>query len=309
MRRSTRKMFPFEHGQILQGRISSYTIAAALRNRQGGPWLATGPKQERVTVKAAPAKRLENEARMLRLFQGCDSIRQLVDKVEDPRSLVLEYMDDTAFNLLKAKRLPKAEAKRALKATVQALVVLHEKNIVHTDIKPDNILVKYSPAGTLYKLGDLGDCSTPDVPSNDGGHLIGAELFCAPEVLLGIPWTVKADIWGLGATGITLITGRYIFLPRNAPPPGDPRLSLAVLQIQNDFYGPISRQALHGLADDSIQPLLEQFEVNYRPFPLSSASDMINQEDLDFFGHIMKIDPRQRPTAKEILGHPWFNGV
>ncbi|KAL2177832.1 kinase-like domain-containing protein [Thermothelomyces heterothallicus CBS 202.75] len=309
MRGTIRTMFRFEQGQELQGRRSSYTITASLRNRQRGPWFAIGPNQERVTVKAAPAKRLENEARMLRLFQGCDSIRQLVDEVKDPRSLVLEYMDDNVFNLLKTNHLPRAEAKRALKATVQALIALHEKNIVHTDIKPDNILVKYSPAGALYKLGDLGDCSTLDTPSNDGGHLIGAELFCAPEVPLGIPWTIKADIWGLGATGITLITGRYIFLPRNPPPPGDPQLSLAVLQIQNDFYGPISRQALHGLADDSILPLLQQFEENYKPFPLSSASSMIYQEDLDFFGHIMKIDPRQRPTANEILGHSWFNGV
>ncbi|KAK4242164.1 kinase-like domain-containing protein [Achaetomium macrosporum] len=283
MRGSTRTMFRFEPGQILHGKRSSYTITAALRNRQGGPWLA----MDRVTVKAAPAKRLENEARMLRLFQGCDSIRQLVDEVEDPRSLVLEYMDDNVFNLLKTKHLPRAEAKRALKATVQALIALHEKNIVHTDIKPDNILVKHSPAGALYKLGDLGDCSTPDVPSNNGGHLIGAKLFCAPEVPLGIPWTVKVDIWGFGATGITLITGRYVFLPRDAPPPG----------------------TLHGLADDSILPLLQQFEENYQPFPLTSASAKINQEDLDFFGHIMKIDPRQRPTANEILGHPWFNGV
>ncbi|AEO61827.1 hypothetical protein MYCTH_2312429 [Thermothelomyces thermophilus ATCC 42464] len=150
MRGSTRTMFRFEHGQILQGRRSSYTIAAALRNRPGGPWLATdvvlpivsavnlfltrssGPNQETVTVKTAPAKRLDNESRVLRLFQGCDSIRQLVDEVEDPRSLVLEYMDDNVVNLLKTKRLPRVEAKRALKAAVQGLIALHDKNIVHT---------------------------------------------------------------------------------------------------------------------------------------------------------------------------------
>ena len=66
---------------------------------------------------------------MLRLFQGCDSIRRLVDEVEDPRSLVLEYMGDNAISLLKTKRLPRIEAKRALKATVQALVV-RENGIV-----------------------------------------------------------------------------------------------------------------------------------------------------------------------------------
>jgi casein kinase II subunit alpha len=85
-------------------------------------------------VKIAPAKRLENEARMLRLFQGCASIRQLVDEVDDPRSLVLEYMDDNVIYLLKTKQLPRVEAKRALKASVQALVALHEKNIVHTGV-------------------------------------------------------------------------------------------------------------------------------------------------------------------------------
>lgn len=69
---------------------------------------------------------------MLRLFRGCDSMRQLVDEIEDPRSLVLEYMDNNVLGLLKKKQLGRIEAKSALKATAQALVALHEKNIVHT---------------------------------------------------------------------------------------------------------------------------------------------------------------------------------
>jgi casein kinase II subunit alpha len=42
---------------------------------------------------------------------------------------------------------------------------------------------------------------------------------------------------------------------------------------------------------------------------LTPASALVHLEDVNFFGHIMKIDPRQRPTADEILRHPWFNGV
>lgn len=60
--------------------------------------------------------------------------------------------------------------------------------------------MKYGSSGTQYILSDLGDSAPPTVPSNDGGHLIGAEIFCAPEVPLGIPWTTKADIWAAGAT-------------------------------------------------------------------------------------------------------------
>lgn len=83
-------------------------------------------------MKTAPTKRLNNEAQMLQLFQGCRSIRQLVDQIEDPEAVVLEYMDDNVLNLLQQKQLPKVEAKRALRATIEALIALHDKNIVHT---------------------------------------------------------------------------------------------------------------------------------------------------------------------------------
>ncbi|KAL9124342.1 MAG: hypothetical protein Q9217_006318 [Psora testacea] len=308
MRRSA-AMMSYNIGQILRGRNALYTINTQLRNRPEGPWLATGPNQERIIMKTAPTKHLDNEARTLQLFQGCPSIRQLVDQIEDPESVVLEYMDDNVLNLLQQKQLVKVEAKRAIQATIEALIALHDKNIVHTDIKPDNILVKYGPWGTQYKLSDFGDSAPPNVPSNDGGHLIGAEIFCAPEVPLGIPWTTKADIWAVGATGITLITGNYIFLPQNAPPTGDPRLSMGVLQMQNDYYGPIGSEAFKDLIDDSVRPLLLQFEENYRPFSLAAASRNITQKDIDFFDYIMKVDPRQRPTAREALRHPWFNEV
>ena len=102
-----------------------------------------GPNQDRVVVKTGPTKRLNNEAQTLQLFQGCHSIRQLVDQVKDPESIVLEYMDDNVLSLLQQKQLVKVEAKRALKAIIEALIALHDKNIVHT--------------GTLWR-GSLGSC-------------------------------------------------------------------------------------------------------------------------------------------------------
>lgn len=84
---------------------------------------------------------------------------------------------------------------------------------------------------------------------------------------------------------------------------------MGVLQIQNDYYGPIGSEAFKDLVDDSVRPLLLQFEENYRPFSLAAASRNITQKDIDFFDYIMNIDPRQRPTAREALRHPWFNEV
>lgn len=78
----------------------------------------------------------------------------------------------------------------------------HQKGLIYAvDIKPDNILVKYSPNGlSQYKLGDLGDSARADVSTNNGEHIIGPAIFRAPEVSLGVPWTTKADVWALGAT-------------------------------------------------------------------------------------------------------------
>ena len=90
----------------------------------------SGPNQERVTIKTALSERLNREVQMLRLFQGHDSIRQLVDQIEDPESAVLENMDDNVLSLLKRKQLPKVDAKRALKAIFKALTALHDQNIV-----------------------------------------------------------------------------------------------------------------------------------------------------------------------------------
>lgn len=93
---------------------------------------SSGPNQEKYVIKTAPPERLNRETQILQFFQGHRFIRQLVDQIEDPKSIVLEYMDDHALNLLKRKQLSKIEAKRALATTLKALAALHDENIVHT---------------------------------------------------------------------------------------------------------------------------------------------------------------------------------
>jgi hypothetical protein len=103
------------------------------------------------------------------------------------------------------------------------------------DVKSNNIFVKNG----MLKLSDLCNSVPPTVPTNNGSQFIGAEIFCAPEMPLGVPWTTKADIWAANALvgncirvvtvnefqsltwGVTLFTELYIFLPKNAARPGD----------------------------------------------------------------------------------------
>lgn len=91
---------------------------------------------------------------------------------------------------------------------LNALDWMHDHNIAHRDIKPQNI---YLNGSGKVKLGDLGICREMDKT----GHLtdmIGSLMYLAPEVVLEVPYTTKVDIWSLGITAMELAQGHS---PRN----------------------------------------------------------------------------------------------
>lgn len=90
-----------------------------------------------------------------------------------------------------------------------ALVLCREKNIIHRDIKPQNIFV--SEHGD-YKLGDFGIAKT--VEKTTGGTKIGTYGYMAPEVYNNQPYGAAADIYSLGLVLYWLLNEhRLPFLP------------------------------------------------------------------------------------------------
>ena len=90
-----------------------------------------------------------------------------------------------------------------------ALVLCREKNIIHRDIKPQNIFV--SEHGD-YKLGDFGIAKT--VEKTTGGTKIGTYGYMAPEVYNNQPYGAAVDIYSLGLVMYWLLNEhRLPFLP------------------------------------------------------------------------------------------------
>ena len=90
-----------------------------------------------------------------------------------------------------------------------ALVQCKQFDIIHRDIKPQNIFV--SPLGD-YKLGDFGIAKT--VEKTSGGTKIGTYKYMAPEVYNNQPYGVGADIYSLGLVLYWLLNERRLpFLP------------------------------------------------------------------------------------------------
>ena len=85
-----------------------------------------------------------------------------------------------------------------------ALKILHEKGIMHRDIKPDNIFIEDENINKKIKLGDFG-CSI--YIKDNTSEPIGTIFYTAPEIIKNFSYDEKCDLWSLGVTLFELYFG------------------------------------------------------------------------------------------------------
>lgn len=93
---------------------------------------------------------------------------------------------------------------------LEALSYLHELGIIHCDLKPENILIK-SYRRCEVKIIDLGSSCF----QNDNLSLyVQSRSYRAPEVMLGLPYDQKIDLWSVGCILAELHSGEVHFTTR-----------------------------------------------------------------------------------------------
>ncbi|KAL6773771.1 YAK1 [Auxenochlorella protothecoides x Auxenochlorella symbiontica] len=90
---------------------------------------------------------------------------------------------------------------------LDALEVLHDSEIIHCDLKPENVLLRAGPSGEV-KVIDFGSAcfQTRTVYS-----YIQSRFYRSPEVILGCPYTPAIDMWSLGCLAAELFLGLPLF--------------------------------------------------------------------------------------------------
>lgn len=94
----------------------------------------------------------------------------------------------------------------------RGLQSLHRSEILHQDIRPDNLII--TPQG-IVKIIDFGAARLAGLQTDDevAGDIPGTALYTAPEYFLGLAGTEKSDLYSLAVLTYQLLSGRYPYGP------------------------------------------------------------------------------------------------
>ncbi|EZF33469.1 serine/threonine protein kinase [Trichophyton interdigitale MR816] len=303
-------------GRTLKSRTGLYTI---IKQLQDCVWLATNEYHQKVIAKGVHHFRLQNERDVLLRFQHrTQSIRPLIEELEDsdtPPTLILKYLDDDVLNASDKQRLTAPEVKFVAKKVLGALAVLHDEGFIHTDVKPSNALVNYGQGESRFtdvQLADFGSTVHENSIHAQRGEPIGTPIFRSPEAQLEMKWGTATDIWSFGAMAsvISLIYGEGFHIFKPDVPPGHDEYDVKILLKHHRCFGPFP-ESYEEIADQQRLGVLTWVMQNspaetLRPFHLTTSKE-ICQADKEFVLKIMRLDPRDRPSARQLLEDQWFH--
>jgi serine/threonine protein kinase len=157
-------------------------------------------------------KSFERECRALAEIGWHPNVVQVFDAgltADDQPFIAMELMTGGALQIKGAVApMPIATVKKVGIEIADALDAAHRAGILHRDVKPDNILL--DRLGN-YRLADFGISGLVDGTRTGTGNFSGTVAYLAPEILRGQQATASADIYSLGATLHTLLTGNAPF--------------------------------------------------------------------------------------------------
>eukprot|EP00050_Salpingoeca_kvevrii_P020110 m.94622 g.94622 ORF g.94622 m.94622 type:complete len:383 (+) comp8717_c0_seq4:56-1204(+) len=281
--------------------------------------------QKRVAIKrlsdplinAARAKYTFREIMLLRHVGGNDlnSIVRLFD-IFSPQSspeelqdiyIVTELFEQTFRDLLSN---PPAEwtPEHAVFFMYRLLVgirYLASANVTHRDLKPENIgiLGGNEETGPILKIIDFGLARV--LHNEEGTPDMQTLFYRAPEVILQLPESDKADMWSFGCILVECYTRRILF----QTPMDFPATPYRVFRKMVETLGAPSLELMSRITSDHARNvfvgLLNEIQPGVGNFR-QIAPEIEDECLLDLLSHLLVYDPRQRYSAAEALEHPYF---
>ena len=175
-------------------------------------------------LKEDVSKEMQGLARMRREAQILSKLRHrgLVkiyefEAASNPPYIVMELLEgQTLADILDSReRLSFDEGEALLHQMAAALAYLHDKNLIHRDIKPGNLFLTKEGRWVLMDFGLVRTMDATGITMD--GQLLGTLAFYPPELFRGKEFTTRADIYQIGLVLHLALTGKHLHpIPKNS---------------------------------------------------------------------------------------------
>lgn len=242
------------------GEGASGTVYLAIDNRT----------KEKVAIKMAPASDLANLKTEIAI-QKLSAHPSIVSYKEtylqkDQLWIVMEYMHGGPLTEVLGPTIdfPEPCIAYVCKCMLMGLAFLHRQHRLHRDIKSDNVLADFN--GTV-KIADFGFAVGLTEEQDKRRSVVGTPYWMAPELIRGLEYDAKVDVWSLGITAIEMAEGE--------PP---------------HLHEPPLRALLLITTQGSPQLKSEKWSAKFKHFLKCS----------------LHLDPAKRASSEQLLLHPFI---
>jgi len=223
---------------------------------------------------------IHTETKLVLIFEYCEQdLKKYMDQHGDRGALDPNTVRSFMFQLLKGTAF------------------CHENQVLHRDLKPQNILINRK--GEL-KLGDFGLARAFGVPVNTFSNEVVTLWYRAPDVLLGSrTYSTSIDVWSCGCIFAEMISGAPLFRGRD-----NQDQLLHIMRI----IGTPSDAQFQKIAKETPELQLKQYP-RYVKMPFQQILPKASLQAIDLLERLLKFDPAERISAAEALSHPYFTSA
>lgn len=214
-----------------------------------------------------------HEVSVLKMSQDSQRIVGFHEAFDSPSEmvLVLELAEGGELQRLidEGEELEEREVIRLMRQIIEGVIFLHDRNVAHLDLKPQNLLLTGTYPHCDVKLCDFG-ISRVIQSGIDIREIMGTPDYVAPEILSYEPISLATDIWSLGVLTYVLLTGH------------------------SPFTGESKQETIFNVS----QGILD--------FP-EDLFERVSEAAKDFIRAALVLKPSGRVSARECLSHNWLS--
>lgn len=232
------------------------------------------------------------EIALLRSIDHPNIVRLLkVEQDEKYTYSIFEHLDYSLAYVIREGMDPK-NVKMFMRHMLSAIEYCHARNIMHRDLKPDNMMI--NAERNVLKVVDFGLARVHDVGLRKLTPERMPMLYRAPEILMGAPYSCSCDIWSVGCIFVEMVNVDPPFISLS----GESKITCIFKKL-----GTPTEQSWPGVTTFPDFPRDNSF---FRPQGWSELSACLDEQGLDLLSKLLVLNPKERISASDALKHPYF---